>query len=240
LASTEEDGDCDDDNRETGEPRDAGSPRPRSAAPRAPDATRRFWIGNRTDRPVQGRVLFEDLPVETPDWVSGLDSELIDEVAPKRCIRCERLGLAARAVKREHQRSLKRLPRGVPLCLRLELRKDSGVIAECKRRFGQPLEDLESHLVQARRLGPDRRFARQVGNCGAPPERERLPRQRCDLLRVVPTSRRRLGHEALEDVPIQPVAVFAEEAITSRCRHKSRRIGASLAKRSPKSRHACL
>src|SRR6476620_5945021 len=51
----------------------------------------------------QSPVVTEDAPVELPQLLAGLDSELLDEHAPRRAVASERVRLPSRAVVGEHE-----------------------------------------------------------------------------------------------------------------------------------------
>src|SRR5262249_57763871 len=68
------------------------------------DDVRQMVVGDgRRGCALETRLLAEDGAVEPLQRRARLDAELVDECAPGVEIRLERLGLAARAVERQHQ-----------------------------------------------------------------------------------------------------------------------------------------
>jgi hypothetical protein len=123
------------------------------------------------------RLVAEDRGVQALEQRARLDAELLHEHGAARAVDLERLGLAARAVEREHQLAAKPLPQRMLPDERLELADELGVPAERELRLGVLLDEREPELLEPRDLRLRERLVRELGERLAAPGRERLREQ---------------------------------------------------------------
>ena len=109
-------------------------------------------------------------------WSSGPGSrpELLDQNAARVLVGLERLGLAARAIEREHQLAPAAFAERLERDRRLELADQVGMPAERQIRFDAFFERDRPPLLQARRLPASERLRRKLAERWTPPERERM------------------------------------------------------------------
>ena len=155
----------------------------------------------RTCRPgeLQRGVLVENRPLEALQLRARVDAELLDQDPAPLLIGLERLGLASRAVERDHQLPARPLAQRILGDKRLELADDLRVSPQREIGLDALLDRREAQLLEPRdrRLGevvvgevPERRTAPQV---------ERLAKQRRPTLRVPRgAGTRPVLHEPLE------------------------------------------
>ena len=83
---------------------------------------------------------------------AGLDPELLDQRPARVAVDVERLGLATRAVEREHELAAQALAQRVLGDQRLELADELGVAAERELGVDALLERRHAQLLEARDL----------------------------------------------------------------------------------------
>ena len=131
-------------------------------------------------------------------------------------VHVERLGLAARAVEREHQLPAQPLTQREPLDERLELGDELRALAELEVGVDPLLERLEPQLLEPADLALGERLEGEVGERRATPERQRLAKLRGSLGRVRAP---RLGDEPLEPAEVEAVGVDLQD-VARRPRHE--------------------
>ena len=115
-------------------------------------------------------VLLEDRPFERLERRPGLDADLVDQAFPSRPVLGQGVGLAPRAVEREHQL------RASPLAERLGIHESAQtgnqllVIAERELGVGEVLERAAAKLLEPRRLVRREIVVRHVGEGRPAPE----------------------------------------------------------------------
>ena len=110
----------------------------------------------------------EDRLLELAQLAAGLDPELLDERPPRLLVGLERLGLAARAVEREHQLAAQALAQRVLVDQRLELADERRRGAPSARSRVDPLlERSEAQLLEPGDLAPGRRARRRSRRAAA-------------------------------------------------------------------------
>ena len=98
----------------------------------------------------------------------------MDEEPPRVAIEIERLGLATRAVQRQHELGPERLAERMLTDERLQLADELRRAAEGEVGVDAALERDEPKLLEPWDLGLRERLARQVGKSRSAPETERL------------------------------------------------------------------
>ena len=122
----------------------------------------------------QRLVLAQDRGLELAELGAGVDAELLDERLARGAVGGERVGLAARAVEREHELRARALAQRLGGDQRLELGDELGVAPEREIRLDPLLERDGAQLLEPRDLGLGERLVEEVGERRAAPERERL------------------------------------------------------------------
>jgi hypothetical protein len=107
----------------------------------------------RRPRPVHGGVLGEHGPLQALQLGAGVDAQLVAQQLPAARVRRERVGLAAGAVQREHQRPPQPLPQGVHRHQPLQL--GHGVLrpARGQHRLDVALQRHRPQLGEPRAVG---------------------------------------------------------------------------------------
>jgi len=118
-------------------------------------------------------LLPEDLLMQLLQLRTRLETELVNERAPRGVVRVERLGLAARVVEREHQLDAQPLPQRVLPDERLQLGDELGVATAGELRVDPVLEHCEAELLEPPHLGGCEELERDVREGLAAPEVER-------------------------------------------------------------------
>ena len=129
-------------------------------------------LGGRSNGRVQGRILLEDCALELLKTDARLEAELVQELTAGAPVCLERIGLAARAVEREHQLPAQALAERVLGDQRLELSDQDVVLSERKVGLDPLLERGHPQLGQAGNLGLSERIEREVRQRRASPELE--------------------------------------------------------------------
>ena len=166
--------------------------------------------GGGGERPLGGDrervVLAEDRLLELLEAGARLDSELVEEGGARRPVRVERLGLATRAVEREHQLRAERLAQRVLGDERLQLRHELGRAAGREVGLDPLLDRRDVLLLEPGGLERELAVAERV----AAPETQRLAQQLGGAWRLAAPRR---GDELVEaphvDVPLDEVAGLA-------------------------------
>ena len=83
--------------------------------------------GRLLPRRVERGVLAQDRLVQPPQLGAGLDADLLDQRGARLTVRLQRLGLAARAIQREHALRVQPLAQRLLRQQRLELRQHLAV-----------------------------------------------------------------------------------------------------------------
>jgi hypothetical protein len=153
---------------------------------------------------VQRRILAQDRLLQLAQLAAGLQAAFLDERAPELRVGRERLGLAPRAVQREHQLRAQALAQRVAAGDGRELTRQLGVTAALEVGIDPGLERIEPQLVEIadRLLGE--RLGLEVRQRSTAPQPERLPEhlgRRCRLARVQPPAAR--GDQLLEAQQIE-------------------------------------
>ena len=146
------------------ERRRVGRERRRALAAPSPQA-RRVELG----------VLAEDALLERAELRGRLEPELV-EGGSSVAVRGERVGLTAGAVEGEHLLRPETLTMRVLRDERLDLRRHDVVPPGVEIRFDSGLERGEARVLEASGLGVCERFVCDVGQRGAAPERQCVPR----------------------------------------------------------------
>ena len=116
----------------------------------------------------------EDPPLQLAELLAGLEPELLDERRSRVAIRRERLGLAARAIQRQHQLAREALAQRMRPDRRRELPDQLGVPAVGELALEPSLHGGQTQLLEARDLGLGEVLEREVGERRAAPECQRL------------------------------------------------------------------
>ena len=127
-----------------------------------------------TRRRIELGVLLEDRPLQPLQLRSRLQSQVARETAASVAIDVEGLGLASAAVEREHQLAPQPLAERVLVDAGLELGHDRAVPAEPQLPLDAALDRLEAELVEAMDLPLRELGERELAECRAAPEGERL------------------------------------------------------------------
>ena len=138
------------------------------------DALRR--LDHRLVRPVQRRVLPQDLVMQAPQLRAGLDADLLDERRPRLAVGVQRVGLPPGAVQREHALGVEALAQRLLAHEPVELADDLPVAPGGEIALDRVLERRQPELLEPPDLRRRERFAGDVVQRRAVPERERLPR----------------------------------------------------------------
>ena len=175
--------------------------------------------GRRRRRQLEGGILAQDPPLQLLQRLSRLDTELVDERAPRVLVDVERLRLAPRPVERQHQLGAQSLAQRVLGDERLELAGEAAVTSERQVGLDPVLERREVQLLESHdgRLGE--RLVREVGKSRAAPEAQRLAKTAC----CAPGITRRgssssVRDESLEAVQIQLVGLELDDVAGGTCR----------------------
>ena len=104
-----------------------------------------------------------------------LDSELVDERAPRVLVDAEGLRLASGAIQGEHEMGAQTLPGRMAIDKSLNLADDLGVAAGLEVRVDSFLDHRKPLLLQPGDLGLGERLEFEVGQRRAAPEVERFP-----------------------------------------------------------------
>ena len=135
-----------------------------------------LWLRRRRRRgELELGVLAEDALLERAQLGRRLEPELVEGGASV-AVRGERVGLTAGAVEGEHLLRPESLTVRVLCDERLDLRRDDVVPPGVEIRFDSGLERGESRVLEASGLGLRERFVGDVGQRGAAPERQCVPR----------------------------------------------------------------
>ena len=116
----------------------------------------------------------EDAPLQLGELLARLEPELVDERRARVAVRRERLGLAARAVQRQHQLPGEPLAQRVVADGRRELADELGVPAVGELALEAALERGQAQLLEPRDLALGEVLEREIGERRAAPERQRL------------------------------------------------------------------
>ena len=139
-------------------------------------------------------VLAEDRGLELAELGAGVDAELLDERLARGAVGGERVGLAARAVEREHELRARALAQGLRGDERLELGDELGMTSEREISLDPLLERDGAQLLEPRDLGLGERLVEEV--------RERRPAPERECLAQRPLGRDRIS--ARRELPARP------------------------------------
>ena len=161
---------------------------------------------------VERRILRENPAFELVQRLRRLDAELLDERHACPAVDLERLGLASRAVEREHQLAADPLSERVVPHERLELGEERPVAPERELGIEALLERREAQLVES----CDRRlrelFIGEVCQRCSTPELERATEELGRGLRVRPhEGQAPFARPALETVEVEPAGFHVDE-----------------------------
>ncbi len=148
-------------------------------------------------------ILAQDRVVQIAQRRSGLDADLLDQRRSRLPVGLQRLGLAARAVEREHALRLQSLAQRVARDEHLEFREDLAMAARRQVAVDRTLGRGQVQLLEAADLVGRERLPCDVGERCPAPQRERLARQ------VVGEERREAQRI---DVPIAEAQLVAAPA----------------------------
>ena len=147
--------------------------------------------------PVELGILAEDRFVEVAQFAPGLDAELLHQKLTPGAVRLERLGLATRAVEREHQLCAQP-PRRVLRDQPLKLADDIGMPAESEVGLDSLLECAQPRLFKPGDLRLGERLVREIRERRTAPQGERLAQQHRGRRRLRPLRVRYQPFEASE------------------------------------------
>ena len=166
-------------------------------------------------RGVEGRILGQDLLLQTLQRRAGVDAELLGQGLPRRSVAVERLRLPAAAIQREHVLSPEPLAQWVLGDEGRELRDHLRLATACEVGVDPPLERTQPELLQASD-GRQRERLVEVGERRSPPQVERLAQRRGGLRRpvVVEGLDPRLG-EPLEPAQVQFAGLHGDRVAAS-------------------------
>ncbi len=151
-------------------------------------------------------VLAEDRLLELLEAGAGLDPELVEEGRARRPVRVERLGLATRAVEREHQLRSERLAQRMLGDERLQLRHELGRAAGGEVGLDPLLDRRDVLLLEPGCLERELAVAERI----AAPETQRLAQQLGGAWRLAaPRRRDELVEAPHVDVALDEVAGLA-------------------------------
>src|SRR5262249_34454638 len=119
-------------------------------------------------------ILLKDRLVEVTQLAARLDAKLTDQRGAGRLVGVERLGLASRAVEREHQRQPQALAQRMLGHQRLELSDELDVVATLEVAVDPLLQAAQAQLLQARDLRLGEPLLGKIGERRTTPQRERL------------------------------------------------------------------
>ena len=136
-----------------------------------------------------------------------LDAELLDEACARVLIRVERFRLPSRAVEREHELAAQGLAERV-LAHERSSSRDVTVAAEVEIGLDPLLVRDEPELLEPADLGLREVLERELGECGAAPQRQRLLDQRTPFLGICPS---RISEENLEPSSVDLLGCDAEQ-----------------------------
>jgi hypothetical protein len=171
-------------------------------------ASRRGLLRRLQHRQRQRRVLRQDRALQLPQPLARLDAQLLDQLAAGVLVGLQRVGLAVRAVEREHQLRAQPLAERVLGDQRLELSDHLGMAAQRQPCVDPQLQGSHSHVGEAGDLALGERLVGEIGERLAAPEPEAFVERGGGLPRTV---RRQLvpglREEPFEPVRVEPVGV---------------------------------
>ena len=132
------------------------------------------WSLAPTGRSQHG-VLLQDAALEALQALARLQSHFLGERQSTLLVDMQRLGLAVRAVEREHELAAEPLAERVPGHERLELADELAAAAEGEIRLDPLLERRELKLVETGDLSLCERLVGEVGKGRAAPQGEGTP-----------------------------------------------------------------
>jgi len=154
----------------------------------------------------------QDRPLELLELLARVEAELLDERAPHVLVGRESIGLAARAVERQHELAAQTLAKRMLGDHGFELADELSVRGEDQVGLDPVLEGREAKLLQAGDLGLSERLVREVGEGGTAPEVERLPQCLRGALGIAGRKQASpLSEEALEAAGIELVRLEVEQ-----------------------------
>ena len=124
---------------------------------------------------------------------AGLDADLIDQRGARLTVRLQRVGLAARAVEREHALRVRALAQRLARQQRLELGQHLAMAPGVQILIDRDLKRARAQLHQAPDLRSGERLVGDIGQRWTAPQAQRL-------------ARRALGEQPLETPGVDPVA----------------------------------
>ena len=155
--------------------------------------SRRNCIAGLTSGAVLGQqqrlVLAQDRGLERLELRAWVDAELLDERLARGAVGRERVGLAPRAVEREHELRARSLAQRLRCDERLELGDELGVAPEREVRLDPLLERDEPELLEPGDLGLGERLVEEVRERRPAPERERLAQRALGRSRIAARER---------------------------------------------------
>ena len=123
----------------------------------------------------QRRVVDQDRLFELLQGAPGLESELVEELAPSVPVGLQRVGLPAGSVQREHQLAAQALAQRMLAHQRLELAHQPGMLARGQIRVDPVLERGQTGFLQPRDLRLGKRLVGEVRERRTAPHPQRLP-----------------------------------------------------------------
>ena len=137
----------------------------------------------RSGREVEVRLVTEDRLLEIQQHAARLETELVDERAPRLLVDGERIGLPPRPVEREHERRAQSFAKRVLANERLKLPDHAGLPTKRELGLDSLLERLEVHFLEPEDLPCCEAFGGELAERSAPPERERFAKSAQGILR---------------------------------------------------------
>jgi hypothetical protein len=148
----------------------------------------------------------QDAALELLELLARLDAQLVDERPARILVRLEGLGLAPRAVEREHQLGAQPLSKRMVADQRFELADHLRVVAERQLGLDALLDGRQAQLLEAGDLALGEGLIREIGERGTTPEREGVSQQLGGALRATAgKGLRALVQQPLEACPVELV-----------------------------------
>ena len=126
----------------------------------------------------------QDRSFEPLEIAAGFEPKLLDQPTPGAAVALKRIGMATRAVQREHQLTDEALAQGMLVDERLELSDQPGVLAERELRVYALLDSAQPCLLQPRDLRLRERLVGKIRQRWTTPQPQRLPQPPGRALRL--------------------------------------------------------
>ena len=165
-------------------------------------------------------VLFEHGPLEASERRAGFDTEFRDQRATSVAVCGERVGLAPRAVQREHLLAAQPFAQRMRGDERIELGEHVDVPAAGKVGLDPVLQRRQPAFLEALHMLADGRLVRQIDQRRPPPQVQRLAQQGRGAIRIPRREARAAArHQLVESRDVELVVGHAQH-IALRVRHE--------------------